>query len=53
MIIENQSSSPLAVTTDEEGDNGVRVCVVIPGLKKKTFSSDAKNATIDLKTTST
>ncbi|ELT89019.1 hypothetical protein CAPTEDRAFT_188736 [Capitella teleta] len=51
--VEETFRSPLGVTTDEEGENGIRVCVVIPGLKKKTFSSDAKNASIDFKLTAT
>lgn len=40
----------IVVTTDEEGASVVRVCVVIPGLKKKTFSKkDAANGQLDIK----
>jgi len=42
--------NPLGVTTDEDGpDDFVRVCVVLPGLKKKTLRNAAKNARIEFK----
>lgn len=39
------------VTADEEGEDTVRVCVIIPGLKRKGFlkKNEAENAEIDLK----
>ena len=39
----------MLVTSDDEDDNKVRVCVVIPGLKKKLVGSMAANATVSCK----
>jgi len=36
------------VTAEDEGANGVRVCIVLPGLVKKFASNKAKNAVVDV-----
>ena len=38
----------LVVTTDEENDDTVRVCLVFPGLKKKLCFAEAANADISI-----
>jgi len=38
----------VAVTAEDEGADGVRVCIVLPGLVKKFASSKAKNAVVDV-----
>ena len=37
------------MTSEDDGDDRVRVCVVLPGLKKKMFGSLASNGTVDCK----
>lgn len=49
MAEEEEFRYPLGVTSDEDGDNIVRVCIVIPGLEKKMIGDEAKNASINFK----
>ena len=41
----------VSVTADEEGDDKVRVCVVIPGLKSKLLESRPDYVKVEIKET--